>query len=93
MYVITERDSNLVMNILPELKYYNDDYIILDSKNSIILTKKEDKLIYEVENIPAGVEPMNWSYTDKEGFIKLPPLISEKEQGQPDYREELTKEA
>lgn len=70
MYLITEKETNVVQDWDEQLKYWSNGYPVLMPKNIAFVVNKVNVL--EVSEVPAEVEPKKYCYTTEQGFYENP---------------------
>lgn len=73
MILITDKDTNVILNIGEGVKYWDNGYPVLLPQEAAYI--KEEVNVYEAD-IPEGVEPYKNCYTEKDGFFDNPNYIS-----------------
>ena len=70
MYLIVNKDNNVVRGYGENLHYWDNGYPILTDEN--IAFVKEEVDVITIETVPEEVVPYQYCYTEKDGFYKNP---------------------
>lgn len=86
MFIFTRTEDDVIIETAQEVGRQSNGNYLLDPTGEpdmgrAAMSDTADITMYEVEEIPTGVEPEKYCYTEKDGFYK-----------NPDYKEEYTTE-
>lgn len=70
MFVITSKESNIVINYGNQLDYMSNGYPRLVVENIAFPTHMVN--VYEVDSMPETIEPEKYCYTPGDGFYENP---------------------
>ena len=77
MYLITRKETNVVLNWDEKLKYWNNGYPVLMPQNIAYIADISN--VFEISEVPAEVEPKKYCYTEEQGFFENPDYVPPRE--------------
>lgn len=68
MYIITDKD-NVIINISKTIGYQSNGNVLVND-GTLAIAKPLVNGVYEVDEVPEGIEESKYCYTEEKGFYK-----------------------